>query len=163
MHYLQVPFFKQNTEHTCGPASLRMTLAYYGTQVSEEELAHELQTNSEIGTTTTAMVDIAKKYGFYSHAHDKSTVDELAHLLSLGLPVVVRFVEPDEDEDHYSVVVAVSDTEVIINDPSNGERFTLAIQDFEERWRCDTTPNCNKWLLVLSKEPIAFDDQKLPA
>ena len=37
--YIDVPYFKQDTDYTCGPASLQMVLAYFGIRESEEALA----------------------------------------------------------------------------------------------------------------------------
>lgn len=35
---LKIPYFKQNRDYTCGPACLRMVLAYYGIQQDEVTL-----------------------------------------------------------------------------------------------------------------------------
>ena len=46
---LDVPHYLQSDDSTCGPASLRMVMAYYGLQVSEEDLAAACGHTYELG------------------------------------------------------------------------------------------------------------------
>ena len=45
-----VPYYKKETEYTCGPASCRMALAYFGINNTEQELVDVLQTTLCKGT-----------------------------------------------------------------------------------------------------------------
>ena len=46
-----IPYFKQESWYTCGPACLRMVLAFFGIARTEAEVMKECDT-TELGTTT---------------------------------------------------------------------------------------------------------------
>jgi ABC-type bacteriocin/lantibiotic exporter with double-glycine peptidase domain len=46
---LSVPFYRQEQSHTCGPACLRMVLEFFGTALTESELAERCGT-TRLGT-----------------------------------------------------------------------------------------------------------------
>lgn len=60
---LNVPYFSQERNVTCGLAALRMMLGFFGNEVSEKELAKEVKMHS-FGTFSTDLGRIALKKGF---------------------------------------------------------------------------------------------------
>lgn len=162
MHYLEVPFYKQDTEYTCGPTSLQMVLSYYGMKFSEEHLAHELHTNKRIGTMHQALIDTALRHGLFCYVNNNSTIDEIEYLVNIEVPPIIHFLEPESGEDHYSVIVGLSDKDVILNDPWNGEHFRIPKTHFSKKWTCDFVGNCEQWLLALSPTGIPTGRQYHP-
>lgn len=148
---LNVPFFRQDTDHTCGPASLQMSLSFLGTLKSERALARAAGTTHEAGTRHSAMIDTARRAGFYCYVNAGSTLDEVRHFLSAGLPVIVHFNEPSEDDDHYAVIVGTRGNTLVLNDPWNGKGFTMHRRTFLARWRGRQEGNTySRWMMVVS-------------
>jgi ABC-type bacteriocin/lantibiotic exporter with double-glycine peptidase domain len=159
---LDVPYFKQDTDYTCGPTSLQMVLAYYGVRNSEAKLAQVLNTSVATGTCRVKMYETAVLYGFHCYVNNEASLPEIEFLLNLEVPPIVRFLEPDSNEDHYGVVVGVTEKNLKIHDPWSGPSQTYQKQDFLKRWTCDTIDNCKQWLMAVSKEPIPLGHQYHP-
>lgn len=162
MQNLRVPYFKQDTDYTCGPASLQMVFAHYGIRESEKELTKELKTNPEHGTPHQEMIDGALRRGLHAYVNDHATLGEIQYFLGMGIPVIVHFIEIAAQEDHYSVVIGITDTHVVLNDPWNGEGLRLSHEVFLQRWTCGTEGNCSRWLMALSEGPFAIGRQYHP-
>ena len=159
---LDVPYFKQDTDYTCGPTSLQMVLAYYGLKDSEAHLAKLLHTTNERGTWRVAMYELAVELGFHCYVNDDAPLAEIAYLLELKVPPIVRFLEKESNEDHYGVVVGVTDEHVLIHDPWNGPHRRFQKEDFMERWICDEFGDCKQWLMAVSSEPLPLGKQFHP-
>ncbi|MFA6494396.1 MAG: cysteine peptidase family C39 domain-containing protein [Candidatus Paceibacterota bacterium] len=158
---INVPYFVQSTPYTCGPASLNMMLLFHGVKKTEQELHDRLNTNPEIGTRHRDMIRVAQEEGFYVFENDNSSVVEIGGLLKHHIPVIVHFTEPSEDEHHYAVVVQVDSTHLMLNDPWNGEKITMEIEDFMTRWSSEKSSEEN-WLMAISKEPFSLGRQYDP-
>jgi ABC-type bacteriocin/lantibiotic exporter with double-glycine peptidase domain len=158
---LKVPYFKQDTDYTCGPATLQMVLAFYGIRISEEKLAKLLETNDDVGTRHNSMIDFSREEGFNVFVNTCSKVEEIRRFINEGKSVIVHFLEPDGNVGHYSVVVGIDDNSIFLNDPWNGENFEMNIPDFEKRWRDDDLDS-EKWLMVLSCDDFNLGKQYHP-
>jgi len=164
MRSLQVPYFKQDTVYTCGPSALQMVLAYYGMRQSETKLAEQLKTNSLQGTSIKDMLEVARQYDFYVYMNNDATLGEIAYLITaFRAPSIIRYLEKQNNEDHYAVVVGVSDHEVILNDPWQGPNTRLTRKEFEKRWTCNELGVCSKWLMAVTPEPLPFGRQYSPS
>jgi ABC-type bacteriocin/lantibiotic exporter with double-glycine peptidase domain len=159
---LPVPYFKQDTNFTCGPTSMQMVLAYYGVRDSEARLAELLQTTNEKGTYRVKMYETAVSLGFHCYVNNEASFSEIKFLLDLQVPPIVRFLEPEANDDHYGVVVGATDDSLKIHDPWNGPEQIYKRQDFLKRWTCDTIGNCEQWLMAVSKESFPLGRQYHP-
>lgn len=159
---LKVPYFKQDTDYTCGPTALQMVLAYYGVRDSEQDLAKKLHTTSEEGTTTVAMYELALKLGFHCYISNESTISEIDFMLDLKIPPIVRYLDRETNIDHYGVVVGSSENYLMIHDPWSGPDRRFDRDHFKERWFCDVLGNCDRWLLAISPEPVPVGRQLHP-
>lgn len=162
MRYLEVPYFKQDTGYTCGPTSLQMVLAYYGIRESEANLTRELETRPDNGTLHEEMIEAVLRRNLHCYVNDNASLEEIEFLLAQQTPVIVHFLEMQDREDHYSVVVGLSETDVILNDPWNGEREHLTRGEFLERWTCDEMGRCKEWLMAALREPLRLGKQYHP-
>lgn len=161
---IKIPFHAQETDYTCGPAVLRMVFEFFGITKSEKWLTQKLDTNSIIGTSHQALIRIATEEGFYCYVNSNSDFFEIIHFVKLGLPVIVDFKEPTEEEGHYAVVSRVSKflkTAIYLNDPYNGKDIKLSEKEFLSRWYDPLTKSKN-WIMVLSKENFEVGKQYLP-
>lgn len=164
MRSLQVPYFKQDTEYTCGPTALQMVLAYYGMRQSEVALTEQLQTTSNEGTSIQHMLEVARRNDFFVYMNNDASLGEISYLLTTyKAPSIIRYLEKDQNEDHYAVVVGLSDTDIILNDPWHGPKTRLSRVEFERRWTCDDLGTCSKWLMAVTPKPLPFGRQYSPS
>ena len=158
---INVPFYRQDTDYTCGPTSLQMVFSFFGSFKSEAELTKNLLANSEVGTKHQHMIDVATRNGFFCYVNNASTFSELKVFLNKGLPIIVDFTEPTGGEPHYAVITGISRRRVILNDPANGEDFELSEKDFLSHWR-DSSTRSERWMMVISKEDLELGRQYRP-
>ncbi|MEK9182294.1 MAG: peptidase C39 family protein [Patescibacteria group bacterium] len=160
---LKIPFYKQDTDHTCGPASLQMALSFLGDFKSEKKLSEEAHTNHDVGTKHNAMIETARKEGFYCYVNNDSSLNEISNFLAEGLPVIIHFAEPQAEEEHYAVVVGFEKGEIILNDPWNGKNFKMGKKDFLSRWHgAQGNHQYIKWAMVISDEDFKLGKQYSP-
>ena len=150
---IAVPYFKQNTDYTCGPASLKMVISFLGKFQSEIQLAKIANTNEDSGTTHKNMVTVALKEGFQCYEKSGTRISQVKKIIKSGLPVIVNYIEPFSDIGHYAVIVGFEKENIIMNDPSNGKNFNINEKDFIKRWH---SGNSKKWMLVISEEKLQF-------
>lgn len=159
---LKVPFCKQDTKYSCGAASTQMILKFFDIFFSEEELIKKLKTDEEFGVNPKEITEFFNKQGLFCYVNDQSSIEEVESFLGKGLPVMVNYLEPSNDEGHYAVVVGIANGDIILNDPWNGEKFKLTRRDFEKRW-IDERGRHPRWMLVVSDEDLNLGKQFLPA
>jgi ABC-type bacteriocin/lantibiotic exporter with double-glycine peptidase domain len=154
---IEVPYFKQKKNHTCGPASIKMVFRFFGLHAREAELARVMKTKKE-GTEHSGLIMIARKNGFYCYVHENASLNQVKHFIDLGLPVIVNYLEPDSEEGHYAVVVGYGLRRIVLNDPWNGKEFKIFLKDFEIRWN-----ERKRWMFVLSKKEFNVGKQYKPS
>ena len=104
----------------CGPASLKILLSHFNKDYSEEQLAQLANTTRDAGTEHEGMVTAVKALGGYVFSKEQGTIKELEYFVrEEKLPVIIGWF--DHDGDHYSVVVNVTDKNIIIVDPATNE------------------------------------------
>lgn len=155
MKKIKVPFFKQDTVYSCGPATLQMVMAFFNKRASEAELSRKMKTSKTNGTRVGKMIDMARKEGFYCYVNDDSTVEEIKYFLSRKLPVVVNFIEPTNDEGHFAVIVGIRKRKVVMNDPWNGKGVRMEVREFKRRWQSEDGRH-KKWMMAVGKEDFGI-------
>lgn len=160
---LKIPFYKQDTDHTCGPASLQMVFSFFGYFKSEKKLSLEVRANHKDGTKHDAMIEIARKEGFYCYVNNDSSWDEIKRFITEGLPAIIHFAEPQTDEEHYAVVIGFEKSEIILNDPWNGKNFKMKKKEFLPRWRgSQGNRQYKKWIMIISNNDFKLGKQYFP-
>lgn len=160
---LKIPFYKQDTDHTCGPTSLQMVLSFLGDFKSEKSLSEEAHTNHDVGTKHNAMIETARKEGFYCYVNNDSSWDEIKKFITKGLPSIIHFAEPQSEEEHYAVVVGFEKNKIILNDPWNGKNFKMKKKEFLARWSgSQGNHKYKKWIMVISKNDFELGKQYFP-
>lgn len=146
MKLLRVPYVRQRLEYACGPASVQMVLAYFGVSKSARWVWRATRVNRN-GTRRRNLVRALRAAGLHVRAHYASSLAEVRSWVSRGVPVIVNYLEPEGDEGHYAVVVGITGTHIIFNDPYHGLRFSLTLSDFRRRWR-GSRSIYPRWLLA---------------
>lgn len=128
-NYQNVPMIYQNSYAGGGAACLRMILAYYGLNVSLEEL--KLDWSEEKGCNAGSLLRAAKDYGLDTHGYERDA-DEL---LQQEMPCIIHW-----DLNNYRTFFVLEGYETVrignrrklffrVNDPANG-RLRLSMNEF---------------------------------
>lgn len=160
---LEVPYFKQDTTYSCGAASVQMLLRFFKIVTSEQELIRKLDITKENGLEQHSLIiDEINAQGLYCYVNKESTLDELLfYLTKHSLPVLVNYIEPENNEGHFALVVGNQDGFIVLNDPWHGPRFSITHEVFEKRW-CDGRGKYPNWMLVASLEAFELGRQFRP-
>lgn len=137
---LNVPHFKQEKWYTCGPACLRMLLAYFDVIASEEELEEACGT-TELGTTPIQIPEGAYKFGMDALAIRNAGIEDLKTNLEKGLPIIV-LIDPSHiyggiaGFGHFILIVGMENNKVIYHDPgiSDGDFRGCEVEKFLKAW-----------------------------
>ncbi|HEY7284830.1 MAG TPA: papain-like cysteine protease family protein [Vicinamibacterales bacterium] len=141
---IDVPFVPQ-TDALCGGASAAMVFRYWGdAHADAEQFASLVQHRSDgaAGIAGSVLAVAVRTKGWRTESTDGS-IDALRARLAARQPIVVLLSERG-NLYHYVVVVGLSDTGVVVHDPSWGPYQVIATADFERRWR-----DASRWSLVI--------------
>ncbi|MCZ7403913.1 MAG: C39 family peptidase [Candidatus Methanoperedens sp.] len=150
---IKVPYFKQESWYTCGPACLRMVLASLGFLRTEAEVETACST-TELGTTAMQLSTAAQKFGLNASSTKNANIDDLKHKIIKGKPLIV-LIDPSylyggiSGFGHFIVIVGITAKEIVYHDPDvpNGESMHCNIEVFSMAWnamRC--------WMIDVEKE-----------
>ena len=133
--------FKQR-KMMCGPASLKIVANYFGIQVSEKKLAKLCKSNKIIGTTGENLIKGARAIGLDGHIIDDANFKTIQRWLDKDIPVIVDWMSPGQSRPprarmaggHYSIVVGLTSTHIVLEDPGLGSRRKIKRADFMSVW-----------------------------
>ena len=122
----------------CGPVILKIVMGYYGVYASEKELIRLSDAHKRWGTSVSGMVSAAKHFGFGVFYKEDASINDLKnYVLKKKMPVIVRWFF--EDIGHYSIVVDVTDKNIVMVDPLNRifkiiRKRIIPIEKFSRIW-----------------------------
>lgn len=136
------PFQETLNAGMCGPASLKIVLAYYGIDKEEKELAKLCGTKKDLGTDDQGIKRAAESLGFKVKIKNSSNFKEIEKWLDKKVPVIVNwftrgrmdYIDSDVADGHYSVVCGLDDKNIYIQDPETGGIRKLDKEDFMTVW-----------------------------
>jgi predicted double-glycine peptidase len=156
---LDVPYFQQQKNNSCGAAVLAMFLHYWEkqkhepipTSADQEAIDRQLDPK-DIGIENTDMAAYLRDSGFRVFTFTGQWQDLSKNLLK-GRPLIVG-VGPwgDKGPLHYLLVVGIDweNDFVFVNDPAQRKLFRITRQRFMTEWNVT-----NDWtLLAVPKEPM---------
>lgn len=136
--------FKQGPA-SCGPASLRILLAYFGLEYEEKYLS-KLCGTTHLGTEHEGMIKAAETLGAKVKAK-RGSIKEIRRLvMEERIPVIVGWwsdndkgepekVTPENDEGHFSVIYHFDKRFIYMMDPETKTgRRKISIKRFLEKW-----------------------------
>lgn len=145
---LPLPLVNQETDYSCGPASLLSVLRYW--QVfdgTERDLYGPLQTTPKDGTEPPKLVEVAARYGLSAELREGMSVEDLRASLKRGDTVIIDFQAwreegapplPWEDvweDGHYSVLAAMDAKNAYFMDPvAEGTYAYMPLDELPRRW-----------------------------
>lgn len=131
-----------------------MVLAYFGMSVGPLR-AWWYTHVSRSGTTRRNLIRAFRAAGLHVHAHPDSSIAEVRRFVERGVPVVVNYREPDNDEGHYAVVIGVTMRHIVLRDPYHGPRLALPLSEFRRRW-LGSRPHHPRWMLAAMPHPLSL-------
>jgi len=97
---LDIKDHQQTTDYTCGPAAVMSLLNYYGklddskmNHATELELAKEMGTNDDYGTTAKNIAQWLEKHNFEVKYGTKGDIKLLYESIDKGIPVLVDWID----------------------------------------------------------------------
>jgi ABC-type bacteriocin/lantibiotic exporter with double-glycine peptidase domain len=114
-----------------------MVLSTFSFEITEAEL-REACDCTIFGTDALKAVDAARNLGFEGTGKHTLSVEQLTEVInSEGYPIVFVSMLPIDGirETHSLVVIAISQSEIVVYDPARGQR-TLSPQAFTVAWEC---------------------------
>lgn len=137
---LDVPYYRQHRDYTCGPACLRMVLAYYGHEADEVSLTVLCGTNV-FGTGLSDLANAAQQLGLRAeHTHCESLA-EITDALARNIPPIamvdaVKLYNMGDAAPlgHVVVVIAASALETVYHDPLTGSGLSAPTEIFLRAW-----------------------------
>ncbi len=160
---LQTSYHIFQTFNNCGPASLSMTLAFYGISVSQEELGKAIRPyqvvngdNDDKSVTLDELADKAKEYGFIPYHRPNGSVTLMKQFIANDIPVITRtWLHKDDDIGHFRVVKGYDEnTKQLIQDDSfQNKNLWYSYDDFTDIWKKFN----NEYLVLIpkNKEEVA--------
>jgi ABC-type bacteriocin/lantibiotic exporter with double-glycine peptidase domain len=128
------PLVQQQTDYTCGPASVRSYLLSQDIDISEEELAKRLKTNSETGTSAAEIVNLLRTLDFQTTIRTEMSLDELRKHTDNGGGAIVNIMS--EREAHWALAFNITDHSISLMDPWVAQKYrTLNPHRFLSIWR----------------------------
>ncbi len=132
---LQLPYYRQQEDYDCGPTAMKMVLAYFGLRVPVRRLCRDMRTTAKTGTTRRAMLAEARRRGLNARARAGLGLADLRRAIARGSPVIVNYLMPVDEINHYAVVAGFSGRDIVLWDPDRGKRFRLPVREFDRRWQ----------------------------
>jgi ABC-type bacteriocin/lantibiotic exporter with double-glycine peptidase domain len=136
---LETGNFKQSRA-MCGPACLKIVLAYFGKRASETLIAKACRASRLTGTSGSNLVKGAKRFGFRAELMDHADLRTIEKWLRRGVPVIVDWMSTVAARGtstacgHYSVVCGVDKHHILLQDPGIGRRRRLSRRTFLNVW-----------------------------
>ena len=128
---LNVPFIAQKPNY-CGPAALAMLANYYGTSVSQDEIAGAIYLPDIGGTLTSELGDYARRFSLWVRQY-RGTIGDVREKLGAGVPLLVlgKFGE----QTHYFIVLGWDNFRQVVTVHSDTRpRYEMSVEDFQKRW-----------------------------
>ena len=166
MKYLNVaPFQETLNAGVCGPASIKIVLAYFGVEKPEQELVAITNTDKDLGTTAEDMARAAEALGFTAEIKDNCDFSDIDTWLGHNVPVIVDWFTRGRDDypediasadGHYSVVCGLDDIHIYLQDPEIGGIRKIKRDIFERVWFDFKGETITSWEDMIIRQCIAI-------
>jgi predicted double-glycine peptidase len=165
---IDLPTGRQTFDFDCGAKALQIVMAYYGTDVREDELIKELECD-RYGVPVNNLTVAAEKKGFQVVAQYGTSLETVKQYVDENKPVIVlvqawaeRYMtledwKEDNDDGHYVIVIGHHGFIIVFEDPASFQRTWMTEEEFIARWH-DVDPRTQEKLdrfamVLLGKSP----------
>ena len=138
---ISVPYFRQETNYTCGPACLRMILSFHGINQTEDDLV-TLSNCTTKGTYIKKLTSAANHFNIHANYTKNSNLSHIKQEINTGRPIIVlikpKYIYEDnkQNHSHYIVIMDIKNDKIIYNDPGirNGKLLYCEEEAFIKGW-----------------------------
>jgi ABC-type bacteriocin/lantibiotic exporter with double-glycine peptidase domain len=149
---MKFPYYKQETNYTCGACAIRMALEGFGIKKSEKQISKLLGTNKIRGTWPRELPKLAEKFKLNYFVGRNSKIEDLEYYLKNNFIIIVAYWYPLEKVDHYSVVKKIDEKFIYFWDPWFGEEHKYTLTYFKKIWKSDKKfDNEKSWFIAIKK------------
>jgi len=149
---MKIPYFRQNTEYTCGPAAMRMALGALGIVKSERQLSLLLHTNSMVGTRRKAFPLLAERLLLDYVVERESSIEDIKEAIASGFIVIVNYFYTVEQVPHFAVVKRIDSNRIYLLDPEAGPGHSYPLAEFISNWHSGPSREKGKrWFFGIRK------------
>lgn len=128
-----LPYHRQETDYTCGPAAMRAALLFHGVSVPESILSRWCGSSEKDGTHEDEMLRVMRLFYPKSHAKRRFGIRGLQDALKHDHPCIV-LIGTHKPWSHYLCVEEVHAKSVYVLDPWDGRHTMLERREFNARW-----------------------------
>lgn len=153
---IDVPYYKQDTQYTCGPTALKMLLAYLGVAISDPVLNNLMNCSAEEGTDNQSFSRTLSQLGLWGQEMTNTSIDALRTLVEKKMPVLVNYRNVHDNRGHFAVVVGMDGGDIIFNDPEYGADYRLSEEVFEQQWVSHDGLH-TRWACIGGHEPFPHE------
>lgn len=151
--YIKCPYYKQSTNFSCWPTSVKMLLDFWENdqEYSEKALIKYLNAKPKIWIENENIIKFFINYWYKIYYSTSGNKDIVERFISLWLPILVNYKNLIFSWGHYSLIVWYDKNNFILNDPSYGDGYKITKKAFLESWT-NSTWDIEHWFLVPIKE-----------
>lgn len=147
-----IPYFKQQTDYTCGPAALRMALGSFGISKTERALSKLLNTKPRVGTPVAAFPQACEKLRLSYCVERDATIDRVSRALKNKFTVIVGYFYEPEQVGHFAVIKKLTKKMIYLLDPEIGPTCAYTVRDFQRMWKRGFSVDPDKnWFMGVKK------------
>ncbi len=161
---VKIPYFKQETDETCGAAVLRMTLAACGHTFTEKELADRFVALCDGTERHEEFPPCAAKNGYFPIVAESlkldyvvgrnSSIPVIQSLVHQNYVVIVCYFYEAENTGHYAVVSSIDESHITLLDPDAGPETIYTLEHFSKIWYTDPKDDNEKSWFVAIKSSL---------
>lgn len=158
--------YKQSDSSRCGPASIKMILAYYGIDALENTIAKYAKCTYAKGCTNENIVVALKKYGLGAKIYDNCELEDIEYWVKHHIPVIVDWFaggvrHDDVSMGHSSVVIDIDRENVYLMDPSVGQVSCIERESWRQIWFDWTTDHTISSKNLVTRQIIVVYPKRL--
>jgi len=129
-----IPFYRQQTDWTCGAACVRMAIASLGIRKSENELAKLLKTNkNKSGTLHREIARFFDGLKLNYVVSRNASVSDLKRFQKQNYCIIVGYFLVEHNCGHYAVVKKIG-AKIHLLDPWYGPNHSYSTKEFKKVW-----------------------------
>jgi ABC-type bacteriocin/lantibiotic exporter with double-glycine peptidase domain len=142
----RIPYYRQEKDYTCAPATIRMALAALGQPLTEAQILRCLK-----------KLGVAHMMGYRLRYNDLMMYSKLGITIVDWAPQVLFPEHPEflpskhfnpEEESHCAIVVSASPQRIVLQDPVLGRRVRLSRKDFLKAWSSHQVEE-DRWMIAI--------------
>ena len=144
-----IPFYRQQTDWTCGAACVRMVLASVGIKKSEQVLAKLLKTKeNKTGTLHREIARFFEGLKLNYVVQRNASTSDLKRLQKQNYRIIVGYFLTEHNCGHYAVVKKI-DNKIHLLDPWYGPKHYYSVKEFSKIWYDGEGEKC--WFVGIKK------------